>query len=89
LGCLGQDMAASGGHRNCARGRKSRLKALRICFWRGGATAGGHRPRRRAVGHALRRNPRKARFSAQPKMRPNEVLPESHIFVNLLQGEAL
>jgi hypothetical protein len=43
-GCLGQDVAASGGHRNRARGRESRLKALRICFWRGGATAGGHRP---------------------------------------------
>jgi hypothetical protein len=43
---------------------------------------GAKRPRQR-------RNPRKARFSAQPKMRPNEVLPESHIFVNSLQVEAL
>jgi hypothetical protein len=32
-GCLGQDVAASGGHRNCARD------------WRGGATTGGHRSR--------------------------------------------
>jgi hypothetical protein len=28
-------------------------------------------------------------FSAQPKMRPNEVLPESHIFVNFFQVEVL
>jgi hypothetical protein len=62
---LGQDVDASGGHRNCARD------------WRG-----AKRPRKR-------RNPRKARFSAQPKMRPNEVLPESHIFVNSFQEEAL
>jgi hypothetical protein len=32
-----------------------------------------------AEGHAMRRNPRKARFSAQPKIRPN----------NTLQAEAL
>jgi hypothetical protein len=65
-------VAASGGHRNCARDCR-----------------GAERPRRRAVGHAVRRNSRKARFSAQPKMRPNEILPESYVFVNSLQGEAL
>jgi hypothetical protein len=59
-GVWGQAVAASGGHRNCARD------------WRGGATAGGHRPRKR-------RNPRKARFFAQQKMRPN----------NTFQGEVL
>jgi hypothetical protein len=38
-----QSVAASSGHRNCARD------------WRG-----AERPRRRAVGHAVRRNPRHA-----------------------------
>jgi hypothetical protein len=32
LGGLGCNPWPPGGHRNCARGRKSRLKALRICF---------------------------------------------------------
>jgi hypothetical protein len=65
LGTWMQSVAASGGHRNCARD------------WRG-----AERPRKR-------RNPRKARFFAEQKMRPNEVLSESHIFVNSLQEEAL
>jgi hypothetical protein len=69
-----------------ARGRapqpRTGAQILRICFWRGGATAGGHRPRKR-------RNPRKARFFAKQKMRPNEVLKKSFISVNALQGETL
>jgi hypothetical protein len=63
--------------------------AKRARDWRGGATAGGHRPRRRAVGHAVRRNPRKARFPAQPEMRPNEVLKKLPVSIITLQGEAL
>jgi hypothetical protein len=43
---------------------------------------GAERPRKR-------RNPRKARFFAEQKMRPNEVLPESHNFVNSFQIETL
>jgi hypothetical protein len=83
------------GDLDAIRGRQRRTpqlrkgsQILRMCFWRGGATAGGratcggHRPRKR-------RNPRKARFFAKQKMRPNEVLPEYHIFVNYLLGEAL
>jgi hypothetical protein len=42
---------------------------------RKGLEGRGHRrwrrPRHRAVGHVLRRNPRKARFFAEQKMRPN------------------
>jgi hypothetical protein len=33
--------------------------------------------------------PAKPEFFAEQKMRPNEVLPVSHILVNPLQGEAL
>jgi hypothetical protein len=50
--------------------------------WRGGAIAGGHRPRKR-------RNPRKARFPVQPEMRPNEVLKKLPVSVITLQVEAL
>jgi hypothetical protein len=42
-----------------------------------------------AIGRASGGIPDTPEFSAQPKMRPNEILPESHIFVNSLQGEAL
>jgi hypothetical protein len=78
-GCLGQDVAASGDHRNCARDWRAAKQSRRR------ATSGGRvpGPERESA------ESRKARFSAQPKMRPNEVLPESHIFVNSLQGEAL
>jgi hypothetical protein len=37
-----------------------------------------------AIGRASGGTPDTPEFSAQPKMRPNEVLPESHIFVNSL-----
>jgi hypothetical protein len=42
-----------------------------------------------AIGRASGGTPDTPEFSAQPKMRPNEGLPESHIFVNSLLGEAL
>jgi hypothetical protein len=42
-----------------------------------------------AIGRASGGTPDTPEFSAQPKMRPNEVLPEYHIFVNYLLGEAL
>jgi hypothetical protein len=42
-----------------------------------------------AIGRASGGTPDTPEFSAQPKMRPNEVLPEYHIFVNSFQGEAL
>jgi hypothetical protein len=47
---------------------------------------GAERPQRRATGQALRRNPRKAWFFAEQKMRPDEVLKRLFIF---LQEEAL
>ncbi|MDR1230019.1 MAG: hypothetical protein LBK61_01315, partial [Spirochaetaceae bacterium] len=74
--------------RGFASGKTPRLDHIHpevgvgICFWRGGATAGGHRPRKR-------RNPRKARFSAQPKMRPDEILKKPLLSVNSMQVEAL
>jgi hypothetical protein len=37
----------------------------------------------------VRRNPRKARFPAQPEMRPNEVLQKPPVSVIILQVEAL
>jgi hypothetical protein len=77
-GYLGQDVAVSGGHRNCARGRKS-------C----GFASRGAGPPQVAIGRASGGTPDKPEFSVQPKMRPNEILPESHISVNSLQGEAL
>jgi hypothetical protein len=42
-----------------------------------------------AIGRASGGTPDTPEFPAQSKMRPNEVFPESHIFVNYLQGEAL
>jgi hypothetical protein len=57
--------------------------AKRAKDWRDGATCGGH-----AV-PARDRTPDKPEFFTEQKMRPNEVLSESHIFVNPLQGETL
>jgi hypothetical protein len=57
---------------------------LRICFWRGAkqprrkATAGGPAACGQTLGPERESaEPRKARFSAQPKMRPNEILKTS------------
>jgi hypothetical protein len=72
-----RDLAIAYG--NCFRGLATAFGRIADKRWgRSGATEGGHSA-----------EPRKARFFAEQKMRPNEFLPESHIFVNYLQVEAL
>jgi hypothetical protein len=59
-GAWGQAVAASGGHRNCARDWRGAEQPRRLAA--SGQTLGPER---------VSAEPRKARFSAQPKMRPN------------------
>jgi hypothetical protein len=63
----------------------------------GGATAQGiegvaetlfPKPRRVATGPERTAEPRKARFFAEQKMRPNEILKKPPVSVNSLQAEA-
>jgi hypothetical protein len=74
----------------CANSKRKRLPALyRLlvpkqthldlapAFGRSGTNGGGHA------------EPRKARFFAEQKMRPNEVLKKFPLSVNVLQAEAL